>query len=136
MLTEPKRITSGLAVITSDFLMESDGKAMHLMGSPLLVCNIHINSKHTVSGNVSLNGFKLEESRLRFDIKKKFFTMRVVMHWNRLPRRVVDSPSLEVLKVRLDGAWRNLVQWKVFLPLAGELELDDLYQSLATEAIL
>ena len=35
--------------------------------------------------------------------------MRVVKHWQRLPREVVDAPSLKVLKVRLDGAVSNLV---------------------------
>ncbi|KFZ50233.1 hypothetical protein N338_03346, partial [Podiceps cristatus] len=55
------------------------------------------------------NGFKLKEGRFRFDIRKKFFPMRVVRHWNRLPREAVDAPSLEVLKARLDGALRNLV---------------------------
>ena len=55
------------------------------------------------------NAFKLKEGRFRLDIRKKFFTMRVVRHWNRLPREVVDAPSLEVLKARLDGALSNLV---------------------------
>ncbi|KFQ36171.1 hypothetical protein N332_09202, partial [Mesitornis unicolor] len=55
------------------------------------------------------NGFKLEEGRLRLDIRKKFFTVRVVRHWHRLPREVVDAPSLEVFKARLDRALGNLV---------------------------
>ncbi|KFZ60858.1 hypothetical protein N321_07760, partial [Antrostomus carolinensis] len=55
------------------------------------------------------NGFKLEEGRFRLDIRKKFFTLRVVRHWNRLPREAVDAPSLEVFKARLEGALSNLV---------------------------
>ncbi|KGL91076.1 hypothetical protein N301_01732, partial [Charadrius vociferus] len=55
------------------------------------------------------NGFKLEEGRFRLGIRKKFFTLGVVRHWNRLPREAVDAPSLEVFKARLDGALRNLV---------------------------
>jgi len=50
----------------------------------------------------------------------------VVKHWNRLPREVVDDPSLEVFKARLDGALSNLVQWKMFLLMAGGVEPDDL----------
>ncbi|KFR07973.1 hypothetical protein Y956_07078, partial [Nipponia nippon] len=43
------------------------------------------------------------------DLRKKFFTLRVVRHWNKLPREVVDAPSLEAFKARLDGALSNLV---------------------------
>jgi len=55
------------------------------------------------------NGFKLKEGKFRLDIRKKFFTMRVVKHWQRLPREVADAPSLETFNVRLDGALSNLV---------------------------
>ena len=43
------------------------------------------------------------------DIRKKFLTVRMVRHWNRLPKGVADAPSLETFKVRLDGALSNLV---------------------------
>ena len=72
------------------------------------------------------SGFKLKEGRFRLDIRKKFFLVRVVKNWHRLPREVVDAPSLEVFKARLDGALSNLVYWKVSLPMAGGLELDGL----------
>ena len=55
------------------------------------------------------DGFKLKEYRLRLAIRKKFFPVRVVRHWHRFPREVVDAPSLEVFKARLDGALSNLM---------------------------
>jgi len=51
---------------------------------------------------------QLKEGRFRLDIRKKFFTMRVVRHWKRLPREVVAAPSLAVFQARLDGALSDL----------------------------
>ena len=67
-------------------------------------------------------GFNLKEGRFRLDIRKKFFTVRVVKHWNRLPTEVADAPSLETFKVRLDGALSNLNQLKMSPLIAGVLD--------------
>ncbi|PKU47005.1 hypothetical protein llap_2719 [Limosa lapponica baueri] len=61
------------------------------------------------SDRMRRNSTELKEGRFRLDIRKKLFIVRVMRHWNRLPREVVDAPSLEVFKARLDGALSNLV---------------------------
>ena len=56
---------------------------------------------------------------MKLDAKRKFSTQRVVTHWNRLPKEVVDVPSLEASKARLDVALGSLVWWLVTLHKAG-----------------
>ncbi|KGL79567.1 hypothetical protein N309_12208, partial [Tinamus guttatus] len=55
------------------------------------------------------NGLRFHQVRLRVDIRKNFYTKRMEKHWNRLPKEVVESPSLAVFKKCVDEALRDMV---------------------------
>ena len=61
-------------------------------------------------------GFTPKEGTFRLDIRWKFFTWRVVRHWNRLPKGVVDASSLEEFKAKLGGFLHHLMWWGATSP--------------------
>jgi len=55
------------------------------------------------------NGHKLKHGKFHLNMRKTFFPLRVMEHWNRLTREVVQSPSLEIFKTRLDKVLCSLL---------------------------
>ena len=55
------------------------------------------------------NGFKLKEGRFRLDMRKKKYMIKIVRHWSKLPRELVDALSLQIFKVGPDHAMRNVI---------------------------
>ncbi|KFV76712.1 hypothetical protein N308_04516, partial [Struthio camelus australis] len=55
------------------------------------------------------NGHKLNHRQFRLNMRENFFPVRVTEHWNRLPREVVESPSLKIFKTRLDAILGNML---------------------------
>jgi len=52
---------------------------------------------------------EVKHRKFRLNMRKNFFTLRVMEHWNRLPREVVESPSLDIFKIRLDAVLCSLL---------------------------
>jgi len=55
------------------------------------------------------NGHKLKHRSFRLNMRKNFFTLRVMEHWNRLPREIVESPSLEIFEPCLNEVLCSLL---------------------------
>jgi len=87
------------------------------------------------SDRMHRNGSKLHQGRFRLDIRKHFFIERVFKHWNRLPREVINAPSLLVFKRNLDSALNNMLELLVSPELVRQLGLDDHCRSLPTEIV-
>ena len=79
------------------------------------------------------NGHKLKHRKFCLNMRKNFFPLRVPEPWPRLPREVVESPSLEILKPRLDAVLCSLL----WVTLLGQgVGLGDPQRSLPTPTIL
>ncbi|EMP35368.1 hypothetical protein UY3_07330 [Chelonia mydas] len=76
---------------------------------PLTVLTVQQNYTSDSEDRIRSSGLKLQPGRYRVDFRKNFLSVRVAKHWNKLPREVVESPSLEILKSRLDKHLSGMV---------------------------
>ena len=72
-----------------------------------------------VTGHGRMAFFNLNKGKVRLGVRQKFFTHRMVRHWDMLLREAVAAPSLEVFKARLDGDLGSLSWWVAALSTAG-----------------
>jgi len=79
------------------------------------------------------NGHKLKQRKLQLNMRKNFFPLRVMEHWPKFPREVVESPSLEIFKTHLDKVLFSLLWVSLLWQGVG---LDDPQRSLPTPTIL
>lgn len=82
------------------------------------------------------NGFKLKEGQFLLNIVKKLLPYETVEPWDRLPKKVMDAPSLEIFTTRLRGSLSNMMHLMMSLLIAGLLGLDGLQKSLQAQTIL
>lgn len=90
----------------------------------------------TSSNRTRTNGFKLKEGQFVLDIRKNSFMMWLVKPWNSLPGEVVNAPSLEILKAKLDRTLSNQIWLKMMLVIGGGVGLYHFSWTLLTQTRL